>query len=109
MNDNRREHPIRYASLVVSDTESEYPAFERESLGVIFAVKKFRHYLISNKFKFCTDHQALKNTFNNKDPHGQITRWFTLLAEYNFGFVIGLGRKIPEQISYLGPSELIWL
>ena len=81
LDDNGREHPIHYASRVLSDTESKYSAFEREALGVIFALKKFRHYFISNKFKLYTDHQALKYVFNMKDPDGRIARWFVLLAE----------------------------
>ena len=74
LDDNGRENPIHYASRVLSDTESKYSAFEREALGVIFALLKFRHYLISNKFKLYTDHQALKYAFNMKDPRGRIAR-----------------------------------
>ena len=60
---------------------------------MIFALKKFRHYLISNKFKLYTDHQALKYVFNMTDPHGRIARWFTLLAEYNFEICYRAGKN----------------
>ena len=49
-----------------------------------FALKTFKHYLVSNEFVLYTDHQALKYVFNMKDPHGQKAQWFTLLAEFNF-------------------------
>ena len=84
LDDNGREHPTHYSSRVISDTESKFSVFESEELVLMFAVKKFRHYLISDKFKLCTDHQALKYIFNMEDPHGLIALWFTLLAEYNF-------------------------
>ncbi len=43
-----RDHLIHYASRALSTAESNYSAFEREALGVIFALQKFCHYLISN-------------------------------------------------------------
>ncbi len=77
-----RGHSIHYASRALAAAESNYSAIEREALSVTFALKRFRNYLTSNRFKLYTDHQALKYVFNMKDPHGRIARWFTLLAEY---------------------------
>ena len=82
--ENGRDHPIHYASRALSSAESNYSAIEREALGVVFALKKFRHYLTSNRFKLYADHQALNYVFNMKDPHGRIARWFSLLAECDF-------------------------
>ncbi len=90
--DNGRDHPIHYASRALSDAESNYSAFKREALRVIFALKKFRHYVTSNRFKLYTDHQALKYAFNIKDPHGRIARWFILLPEYDFEICYRAGR-----------------
>ena len=73
--DNEMEHPIHYASRELYDFESKYSAFEREVIWLIFALKKFRDYVISNKFKLYTDHQALKHVFNMKDPNGRMARW----------------------------------
>ena len=59
-NEDRKCHPVQYASRTMSDAEKKYSACEREALGVIFAVKKFRVYLMSTqKFILVTDHQAL--------------------------------------------------
>ena len=69
LDDNGSENPIRYDIRVLCGAESKYSAFEREALRVIFALKKFRHYLISNKFKLYTDHQTLKYVFNMKYPN----------------------------------------
>ena len=90
--ENGRDHPIHYASRALSAAESIYSAFDRKALSVIFALKKFRHYLTSNRCKLYTDHQALKYVFNMKDPHGRIARWFTLLAEYDFEIFYRAGR-----------------
>ena len=49
--ENGRDHPIHYVSRALSAAESNYSAFNRKALGVIFALKKFRHYLTANRFK----------------------------------------------------------
>ena len=64
--ENGRNHLIKHSSRVLSAAESHYTAFEREALGFILTLKKFRHYLMSNKIKLYTDHQALKYFFNMK-------------------------------------------
>ena len=60
---------------------------------MIFALKNFRHYLISNKFKLYRDHQALMYVFNIKDPYGRIASWFTVLAEYNIEIFYRAGKN----------------
>ncbi len=71
---NGRDHTKHYASRALSVAESNYSAFEKEALGVTFALNKFRHYLTRNRFKLYTDYQAIKYVFNMKDPHGWIAR-----------------------------------
>ena len=39
LEDNGRKHPIHYASRVLSGTESNFSVFQRETLGVIIALK----------------------------------------------------------------------
>ena len=42
--------PIYYASKSMTKTEKNYNTTEREALGIIYAVAKFKHYLLGNKF-----------------------------------------------------------
>ena len=52
-------------------------------MAVIFALKKFRVYLLSTTpFKVVTDHQALRFALQKKDMHGRLARWLDLMAEY---------------------------
>ena len=53
------DFPISYASMQLNNAEQNYTTTEQEGLGMIYAVKKFRHNLLANKFLFFTDHQAL--------------------------------------------------
>lgn len=78
-------HPIQFASRTLRAAEKNYTVSEKEALAVIFALKKFRVYLLSDKeFTLFTDHQALKYAFTKPDVHGRFARWLDFLAEYNF-------------------------
>ncbi len=105
--ENGRDHSIHYASRPLSSAESNYSAFERQALGVVFELKKFRHYLTSNKFKLYTSHQSLKYVFNMKQPHGRIACGFTLLAEYEFEIFYRVGCDNPCADFLSRPVELM--
>ena len=56
--------------------ERKYSACERGALAAIFALKKFRVYLLSSiPLKLVTDHQALSYAFRQNDIHGRLARW----------------------------------
>ena len=83
--EDKRVQPIQYASRTMTSAERNYSACEREALALIFALKKFRVYLLSTqRFTLITDHQALQYAFKKKDIHGRLARWMEFLAEYEF-------------------------
>ena len=68
------EHPIVYISRVLSDTEKNYSATERECLALICAIKKFRRYLEGYNLTAITDHSSLKWLNSLKKPTGRLAR-----------------------------------
>ena len=82
---------ISYASRQLNSVEQNYTTTEREGLGMIYAVKKFQHYLLANKFVFFTDHQALLYLVNKPCNTGHIVRWFIILLEFDFTVVVKKG------------------
>nr|GEZ12690.1 hypothetical protein [Tanacetum cinerariifolium] len=60
--------PIHYASKTMTEAESNYTTTEKEMLAVVFALEKFRSYLIMNKSIVYTVHSALKYLFAKKIP-----------------------------------------
>ena len=51
--------PVYYASRKLSKTERNYSTTEREALGMVYSVTKYRHYLLGRKFSFHVDHSGL--------------------------------------------------
>ena len=64
---------IEYASRTLSSTEKSYATTEKECLAIIWAVHKFRHYLISTHFLLETDHKPLEwlNTTKSSKSRSQ--------------------------------------
>ncbi len=51
---------------------------------MVFALHKFRYYLLGNKFIFYVDHMAMVYLVNKPQVLGRITRWLLLFLEYDF-------------------------
>ena len=82
--EHKLDHPISFASRQLNDAEINYTTTEREGLAMVYAVKKFRHYLLANQFIFFVDHQALLYLVNKPCATGRITRWMLILLEFDF-------------------------
>ena len=92
------DFPVSYASRQLNDAKKNYTTTEQEGLGMIYAVKKFRHYLLANKFVSIIDHQALLYLVNKPCNIGCIVRWFLILLEFDFIVVVKKG--ITHQRAY---------
>jgi hypothetical protein len=66
------DKPIYYASRLMNIAKKNYTTIENETLAMIYAMKKFKHYLLGNSFIFFMDHQALLYLINKPIVIGQI-------------------------------------
>jgi hypothetical protein len=66
------DHPLDFARSKPSTAEINYTTTERERLDMVYALQKFRHYLLGGHFKMFTDHSALKYLVNKLVLGGQI-------------------------------------
>ena len=76
----------------MSQVETKYSTIERKALAVIYACKKFRHYLLEYRIIFHTDHDSLEYLVNKPDLSGRIARWILLLQEFTYEVVVKPGK-----------------
>ncbi|KAM2034974.1 hypothetical protein ACFX16_038126 [Malus domestica] len=80
---DKRPHAIYYASRTLNDAQLNYSTTEKELLAVVFALDKFRSYLLGTKVIIYTDHAALKYLFTKKEAKPLLIRWMLLLQEFD--------------------------
>jgi hypothetical protein len=51
---------------------------------MVYALHKFKHFLLGNKFVFYVDHMSLVYLVNKPQVFGKIARWLSLFLEYEF-------------------------
>ena len=71
---NKVPHAIYYASKTLNDAQLNYSTTEKELLAVIFALEKFRSYLIGSKVIVFTDHATLRYLFSKIDAKPRLIR-----------------------------------
>lgn len=87
--DHGLDHPVYFISRLLSKAENNYSTTEREALGMVYDVQKFKHYLLAvTPFVFYVDHQALLYLVNKPIIQGRIRRWLLLLQEFTFKIVV---------------------
>ena len=74
---------IYYASRTLNGPQLNYTTTEKEFLAVVFALEKFRSYMIGSEITIFTDHSGLKYLLEKKDAKARLTRWILLLQEFD--------------------------
>jgi hypothetical protein len=64
---DKKHHVIVYASKTLIGPQLNYATTEKELLAVIFAIDKFRSYLVGAKIIIYSDHVVLKYLLTKKD------------------------------------------
>ena len=58
--EDKKASVIYYASKTLDSTQSNYTTMEKEFLVVVFALEKFRLYIVGSPVTIFTNHEALK-------------------------------------------------
>ena len=79
-----KEHIICCASRALNKAEKSYPATKLECLAIVWAVAKFRPYLMAMLFEVFMDHYALQWLKTMRTGSALLHRWSAALEEYDF-------------------------
>ena len=74
---------VYYASKTLNEAQRNYTTTENELLAVVYALEKFRAYLVGSDIIIFTDHSALKYLLTKQNAKGRLIRWILLLQEFN--------------------------
>ncbi len=73
---------VACASRTLTKSERNYHVTEKEALGIVWALKTFRPYLLGQTIEIYTDHQPLKWLLSTQQPSGRLQRWALQVAEF---------------------------
>jgi hypothetical protein len=66
------DHPIVFESRNFSIAKKNYTTTEREGLEMVYALQKFRYYVLGSHFNMYMDHSALRYLVNKPVLGGRI-------------------------------------
>jgi RNase H-like domain found in reverse transcriptase/Integrase zinc binding domain len=94
--------PVAFASRKLKGAETRYTVTEQECLAVVFALRKWRHYLHGGtRFEIVTDHMALRWLMSLREPRGRLARWIVEIQEFEYDRSHAPGPKlaVPDCLS----------
>jgi hypothetical protein len=80
---NKLPHVIYYASRTLNDALLNYFTTEKEFLALVFALDKFRSYLLDSKIIIYSDHTALRYLVFKKDAKSHLILLILILQEFD--------------------------
>ena len=84
-----------------------YTTTEKELLAIVFALEKFRSYLLGTKVIVFSDHAALRHLMKKKESKPRLLRWVLLLQEFDLEIRDKAGSQnlVADHLSRLPTKE----
>lgn len=98
---------VTFFSHKFTSAERNWPVHERELFGLVFALRKFRHYLMGADVKYEGDHKPLAWIKTQKNLSQRQARWLETLESFDWTFkhVPGKDLVVPDALSRMPEPE----
>ncbi|MCO5572994.1 hypothetical protein L7F22_026756 [Adiantum nelumboides] len=80
--------PIYCASKVKLEVERDYTEMELIMVSVVYACRRFRHYLLPKPFTFLTSYTLLPQLVNSPTLSKRLMKFIVELQEFQFSFLV---------------------
>ncbi len=111
--EDKRWHPVAYASRCTNAAERRYHSGKLEFLALKWAVtEQFKDYLIAQRFEVKTDNNPLTYVMTNPNLDACGHRWVAAMAPFNFSIKYLKGKEnkaadaLSRYTSYLPAEEV---
>lgn len=94
-------HPIAYLSKSLSLRHQALSTYEKEFMAVVFALEKWRGYLLDRHFKIKTDHFSLKYLLDQRMTTPFQVKWLPKLLgfDYEISYKKGAENVVADALS----------
>jgi len=103
----QNDRPVAFESRKLSGAEINYTVGEKELLGVVNALQKWRCYLEGVRFTVVTDHHPNTSLPSQPNLSRRQARWSELLSSYDFEWSYRPGRTDVADPMSRSPALLM--
>ena len=108
LDDLGKERAIYYLSKRMFEYECKYIMIERLCLALVWATRRFRHYMTKYSVHLISRLDPLRYLFDRPALTGRLMRWLVLLTEFDIQYVSQKSIKgsiVADHLASLPPSE----
>ncbi|KAL6348453.1 hypothetical protein AAG906_007385 [Vitis piasezkii] len=97
IDDSGEEGVIYYLSKRMLEYEMKYAMIERLCLALVWATRRFRHYMIEYSMHLISRLDSLRYLFDKPALTGRLVRWLVLLTEFDIHIVADHLASLPTS------------
>ena len=99
LDSNGDQHPVAFMSKTFTDAERKYEIYDRELLGIIHALKEWRHYIQGSGHTTVvfSDHKNLTYFRMAQKLNDRQARWSLYLSEFDIKLIHLPGSKMIQS------------
>ena len=99
LDSNGDRHPVAFLSQTFTDTERQYEIYDRELLGIIQALKEWRHYIQGSGHTtvIFSDHKNLTYFRTTQKLNDRQARWSLYLSEFDIKLIHLPGTRMVQS------------